>query len=319
MGTSARITVVPEDARAGTVRAALDAAEAELRRVEAKMSSWLEASELSALNSAPPGQPVPLSHETLDVLRSARSLYERTGGAFDATCGPLIDLWREAAEIGRLPEEEALRGARALGGWAGFELEAQQAVRTMRGARVDLGGIAKGYGLDRALAELREAPGLAGGLVDVGGDVKVFGRSPGGGAWRVGLRSPQEGAEAWGRIAVSEGAVCTSGHYARYAEIEDRRYSHIIDPRDGRPAETASLTVTVLAPTATRADAWATALSVLGPEGLARLANEPGVEALVVHGSIERPRAVATAGFPPVDDLGGFPPVERRQYAPYAP
>jgi thiamine biosynthesis lipoprotein len=314
MGTTARITAVPaSEARAGQLDAALETAEAELRRVEARMSSWLDASELSALNRAAPGQPVPLSRETLDVLRTARSLYERTGGAFDATCGPLIDLWRAVAESGRLPERDALARARALGGWAGFELGDGEARRTEAGARIDLGGIAKGYGIDRATGALREAPGVHGGMVDVGGDVRVFGASPSGEAWRVGLRSPREGEGAWGSISVSEGAVCTSGHYARYAEIGGRRYSHIIDPRTGRPAETASLTVTVLAPTAIRADAWATALSVLGPAGLEQLAGEPGVEALVVHGNPEQPRAAATAGFPPVEDLGGFPSVERRQ------
>jgi thiamine biosynthesis lipoprotein len=315
MGTSARLTAVPDreaEAHEGAMEAALDDAEAELRSVEAAMSSWLDASELSALNRAPVGEPVPLSAETLAVLKAAQRLYDTTGGAFDVTCGPLIDLWREAADAGELPALDALERARSVSGWAGFELREGEAVRTMEGARIDLGGIAKGYAIDEAVETLREAGGVAGGLVDVGGDVRVFGASPGGGAWQVGLRAPEEQPRPWGKIAVSDGAVATSGHYARYFEIDGKRYSHIIDPRTGRPAEEASLTVTVVGPSALRADAWATALAVLGPEGLDELASEPGLEAFVVHGPAEAPRAIATSGFPPIEDLGGLPPVTRR-------
>lgn len=318
MGTSARITVVPEIAYGGRVTAeegqlqgALDGAEAELRAVEASMSSWLDASELSVLNRAPVGEPVPLSEETLDVLRTAREMFERTGGAFDVTAGPLIDLWRRAAESGELPGKPEIERARSLSGWNGFELRDGAAVRTLEGARIDLGGIAKGYAIDRAVDVLRGAEGVAGGMVDVGGDVRVFGPSPGGGPWRVGLRAPEDLPRAWGKLDVTDVAVCTSGHYARYFEIDGERYSHIVDPRTGRPAQDASLTVTVLAPTALQADVWATALSVLGRAGLDHLEGERRVEAFVVQGPADAPRAVTTPGFPPIDDLGQLPPITR--------
>ncbi|HBO43241.1 MAG TPA: hypothetical protein DD670_04760, partial [Planctomycetaceae bacterium] len=147
-------------------------------------------------------------------------------------------------------------------------------------AQVDLGGIAKGYAIDRALAAVRAA-GTEGGLIDVGGDVAVFGKPPKGSFWPVDVRNPF-GPGVLTRLHIVEGAVCTSGDYARFQTIEGRRYSHIIDPRTGRPAWSVP-SVTVIAPSAVTADIWATALSVLGPEGLERLPGD--VEAILIEGS----------------------------------
>jgi len=145
------------------------------------------------------------------------------------------------------------------------------------------------------------AYGLVGGLVDVGGDVRCFGRRQDGRAWRVGIRNPfkPEAADLLAMLRVTDRAVCTSGNYFRFVEIGGRRYSHIIDPRPGpnmgMPAD-AIPSVTVLAPTAAVADAWATALSVLGPEGLALLQHDSGVEAMVVTGGPEDYQTHSTGG-----------------------
>jgi thiamine biosynthesis lipoprotein len=201
-------------------------------------------------------------------------------------------LWRQAGKRGRLPTEAELERARAASRWELIALTPTGAIKQAAGAGVDLGGIAKGYGIDRAVAALRGA-GAIGGLVDVGGDLRCFGEAPHGQAWTVQVKDPF-GGDPLGELRLRDAAVCTSGNYARFTEIEGRRYSHIVDPRSGVPAD-AVPSATVAAPTALSADIWATALSVLGRDGLARLPQ--GVEALLVVGSKEDFRVFCTAGF----------------------
>jgi thiamine biosynthesis lipoprotein len=297
MGTSCRLLAVPPgEAGAAEARAvataALERAEAEVRTVEAQMSTWIDASPVSRLNRAPAGLTVELPAPVLTVLERSRVLHADTAGAFDVTCRPLIELWREAGQSGRLPSPAAVEAARQASSWSELVLLPGGARKQRPTARVDLGGIAKGYGIDRAIAAMRAA-GVAGALVDIGGDLRVFGR-PGGAAtpWEVKVRNPAgEGTVATLRILT--GAVCTSGDYARFVEIQGRRFSHIIDPRTGQPA-TAARSATVLAPDAMTADGWATALCVLGETGLSRLPR--GVEALLVSGGPASLRAVVTPG-----------------------
>ena len=294
MGTECELKAVVPANRAGEARAALKRAERALRRVEALMSSHLADSEISRLNTAPPGALVPLSPWTLQVLRKAHSLWKTTGGAFDITCRPLLRLWKEGARRKRLPSEKEIQTARAASHWDLLELLPKGARKKAPGLQVDLGGIAKGFGIDRALEAMKKA-GAEGGLVDVGGDLRVFGTSPGpGGTWKVKVRSPF-GPSPLGSIDLREGAVCTSGGYFRYVEIQDRRFSHILDPRTGRPAEAAA-SVTVLGPNASLTDAWATALAVLGKEGLTFLEKERGLEALIVTGTRTSPETTLTPG-----------------------
>jgi len=308
MGTNTKLTVV---ARAGSDVApqALAAAEAALRRAEVLMSWRLDGSEVSAVNAASPGEFVELSPETLEVLKLSKRIWRESGGAFDVTCFPIIALWAKAGrveppEARRVPGPEALAAAREASSWKHFAFQQAGVTKSVATARIDLGGIAKGYAIDRALEAIRAA-GAAGGLVDVGGDIRCFGRPAQGGRWTIDIRDPFGSDKPLTTLSLSAAAVCTSGHYARHSEIEGRRYSHIVDPRpDGRQppysplrAETAPASVTVIAPTAATADAWATALAVLGPGGLHRAPTDRGVEALLVVGSPESPRMHMTPGF----------------------
>jgi thiamine biosynthesis lipoprotein len=297
MGTSCRLVVFPPrgdpDRDADRVtEAALANAEAALRQVEIEMSTWIEATPVSRFNRAPAGVLVPLPASVVHVLRESQIHHTQSDGAFDVTCRPLIELWRAAGESGRAPTQRAIASARAASTWDAIHLTDAGATKTRPGVRVDLGGIAKGYAIDRAIDAMRDA-GAAGGLVDVGGDVRVFGTHAGDAAWDVQLRDPS-GEGVAGALRIPAGAVCTSGDYFRFVEIEGRRFSHIVDPRTGRPAQGVR-SATVVAPNALTADAWATALSVLGEAGLARLPR--GVEALLILGERESPRAVGTAGF----------------------
>ena len=305
MGTRCALAVVVSGGEPRRGERALRAAESELRRLEGLLSTWIDASEISGLNRAEAGGEVPLSGDSIAVLRRARQLWQATGGAFDITAGPLIEGWRRAAAEGRLPSPEELETLRGASRWEDLELSAGGAVKARSRLRVDVDGIAKGYAIDQALEAMRRV-GAVGGMVEVGGDLRVFGESPGAGGWLVGVYDPFAERPA-GEIEVADRAVCTSGGYSRFVEIDGRRYSHILDPRTGQPADVV-VSATVLAGDAATADAWATALSVLGPEGLA--SRPPGVEALLLVAEDERPRGLATPGFPALDGPS-LPAIER--------
>jgi thiamine biosynthesis lipoprotein len=292
MGTSCTLAAVARPGERTRAEKALREAEGVLRSVEARMSTWLADSEVSRLNAAGAGERTPLSAETLEVLRAARQAARQTHRAFDVTCRPLVELWRRAGDEGTAPTDEQCDDARAASNWELIELEDSGATKHGADARVDLGGIAKGYAIDRALAVLRRG-GLAGGMVEVGGDLACFGRRADGRDWAVDVKDPF-GPGRLVKVKLRDGAVATSGDYARYVQIGGKRYGHVIDPRTGRPADAAA-SVTVAAPTAMTADVWATALSVLGPEGLGRLPE--GVEALMVVGSEDAYQIFSTAGF----------------------
>jgi thiamine biosynthesis lipoprotein len=237
------------------------------------MSTYDSGSELSCLNRAATGERVPLSGSTVEVLEEARRLSERTGGAFDVTVRPLMKLWESSARRDRVPSAAELKTARRRMGLENLDLGPDSATKHLEALEISLDAIAKGYAIHRAVEAMR-GHGLTGGLVDVGGDIECFGRPLDGRAWRIAVQHPRSAdrlltLELGGQLPGR--AVCTSGDYRRYMTIAGRRYSHIIDPRSGRPAEAAA-SVTVIGPDAFQADGWATALSVLGPnQGLARL------------------------------------------------
>ncbi|HUT91184.1 MAG TPA: FAD:protein FMN transferase [Thermoguttaceae bacterium] len=292
MGTTCALAAVVPYRERTHAEEALRRAEAALRMVEARMSVWLADSEISRLNAARSGEETPLSPGSLEVLRAAREAAIETGGAFDVTCRPLVELWRRAGEQGVVPAESERNDARAASNWELLELTDRGVVKRADRVCVDLGGIAKGLGIDRAVEVLRRA-GVAGGMVVVGGDLACFGEQADGRDWPVDVKNPF-GPGRLAQLRVRGGAVATSGDYARYVEIAGKRYGHIIDPRVGRPTEAAQA-VTVVAPTALTADIWATALSVLGPEGFRRLPEH--VDALMIVGSKDDHEILCTAGF----------------------
>ena len=300
MGTLARLTAVAADEP--TADAALQAGCQALEEVNRLMSDYIDDSEIGRLNRAAAGEAIPLSPPTMHCLRRALEISAQSGGAFDVTCRPLIQLWRTAAREKHLPDEEKLRTVHSLIGADKIMLDemSRTAARRLDGVQVDLGGIAKGYALDLAAEAMKKA-GSRGGLVDVGGDIVSFGLRENGQLWRIGVRDPFAVTSGEYRYALQfeDAAVATSGVQERFFEIDGKRYSHIIDPRDGRPAEQAP-SVTVIGPDGLTADAWATAFSVLSvAEGKALLqeAGAPAVEVLWISGTAENPQIEMTAGF----------------------
>lgn len=251
-----------------TARRANDAAWLAVARVDSLMSHYRPESEISRLSGAAgTGAWTPLSPATLEVLGAALDWAERSGGAFDPTVGPLMHAWGFFQHEPRRPTGEELARAAALVGFRDVTLEPDAARGRLEraGMLVDLGALAKGYALDRAL-EAMEAAGAVAGLADLGGNVAAFGRGPADdGRWTLGIRHPRDREALVGTVRVAGGSVATSGDYEQMFEEGGVRYSHLMDPRRGEPAR-GVVAVTVAAPDGMTADALSTVLFVLGPD-----------------------------------------------------
>ncbi|HET6584439.1 MAG TPA: FAD:protein FMN transferase [Nannocystaceae bacterium] len=290
MGTSISINVWLDPGRdPADAGAAMNAAFDEIARIEAIMSEWQSTSELSRLNAAAGGEPIPLSPELFFVLKRSKEISEITGGAFDVTFYGVGQLW--TFERGAKPPSAAAIAEKvALVNWRGIELDDAEGTPRGRlarpGMKVGLGAIAKGYAVDRASAVLREH-GFTNHVVEGGGDTYVSG-TKGGKPWMVGVQNPVRegpGPHVIGGLPSSNRAVVTSGDYERYFEYEGRRYAHIFDPRTGYPLEESksALSVTLVGANATDADAYCTAVAVMGPErGMAFVEERPELEAIII-------------------------------------
>jgi thiamine biosynthesis lipoprotein len=256
-------SIAPDSARAG---AALAAARHAVFRVDSLMSTWQPESEISRLNArAGTGEWQSLSRETLTVLIAAQRVAEASEGAFDISVGPLMEAWGFRSPRRGRPAAAALDSARARVDYRALEVDSAggRARLARAGMAVDLGAIAKGYALDLAAAGMRAA-GADAGMVDLGGNVNVFGAPEAGRAWSVGILDPAQPGRTLGTIELREGSVATSGDYEQFFEYGGVRYSHIMDARTGAPAR-GTAQVTVVAPTGLQADALSTTLFVLGP------------------------------------------------------
>ena len=256
-----------------------------IRQLNGILSDYDAQSELRRLcATAGNGRAVPVSEDLWRVLAAAQAVSEQSQGAFDATVGPIVRLWRRARRQRQMPSSERLQEARQLVGYRLVALEPKtHAVRLGRaGMGLDLGGIAKGYAVDEALKVLRKH-GIRRALVDAGGDIRLGDPPPDRKGWRIGVAPLEVAAKPSRYLSLSGCAIATSGDAWQYVEIRGRRYSHIVDPRTGLGLTDHS-SVTVVAPDGTTADALASATSVLGPErGLKLVENTPGVAALIVR------------------------------------
>ena len=256
--------------------------DAALADVDAKMSTWRDDSELSAIRAAE--GPVDVSAETVFVVREALVLAEATGGAFDPTVQPLVELWGFHGERRTTaPTDEELKAARDQVGWEKVVVTATTV--DSGGTALDLSAIAKGHAVDR-VSQALSAVHLADHLVEVGGEVRAMG-SGSAGPWRLGVDRPEEGLAPGQQLAAIAGltnvGMATSGNYRNTYEIDGQRVVHTLDPRTGKPALGKVASATVVAPDCRTADGWATALMVLGPEqGLKLVEARPDIDALLL-------------------------------------
>jgi thiamine biosynthesis lipoprotein len=283
MGTVFRIVLFAPDE--GDARAAAEEAFARIRELDEKLSDYDRESELSRLCAraaeSAPTPAVEVSADLIEVLNRAQEIARRSAGAFDPTLGSLVRLWRRSARQGELPTPARLAEAREAAGFEKLELDLEgRRVRLLaRGLALDLGGVGKGFACDQALACLARA-GFPSALVDGGGDLALGRAPPGEAGWIVELTPFGAGSSA--ALSLSNCGVATSGDRYQSVEIDGRVYSHVLDVRTGLGLER-RVAVTVIAPDATAADAWATALSVLDPAAGIELMEElEGHEARVL-------------------------------------
>jgi thiamine biosynthesis lipoprotein len=281
MGTVAEVAVVAADE--APAQAAIDAAFAELRRIEALMTAHDDASDVGRANLAADG--VSVSPETALVVEEALRWSEATDGAFDPCIGGAVRLWdvQHRSE----PPADALVGRFASRGlWRKLDVASFRGLPALRlhddDARLDLGGIAKGWAVDRAAQALRDR-GFRDGLVNVGGDLVAMGESASGGPWRVGVQSPDDPDVCVATIDASDTAIATSGDYVRFFQWHGRRYHHLIDPGTGAPRLTPVHSLTIEAPTCFAADAAATAVYGAPSDVAARVLGVRAPGARVVH------------------------------------
>lgn len=273
MSTSVEVTL-PDDADAAVHAAGVFAI---FRAVEEEANEWREGSPLARVNAAAGGEAVSVPTPTYELVRRGVEIGRLTGGKFDLTWAALWDLWDFRAR--RVPLQEEIASRLPLIDYTRVELGDGTVRLPEAGMKIGLGGIAKGWALDRARDYL-QAHGRRDYLVSAGGQVYAGGHNADGQPWRVGVRDPDGAAtSALALLGVSNASVSTSGDYERYFEHDGVRYHHILDPDSGWPAR-GLRAATVVSPDATLADAASTAIMVAGPDGAAAMARALGVEAL---------------------------------------
>ncbi|MFC1850616.1 FAD:protein FMN transferase [candidate division CSSED10-310 bacterium] len=279
MGTSIEIQVLAPSQAVG--QTALEAAMAEIQRIDALMSTYRSDSEIQAINRQAGKSPVPVSTETWSVVQKAVQMSNLTGGAFDITYKPLWTLWQQSGSLAPPVNKDIVETLKLVGSKnITFSAENRTIFLSVPGMNIDLGGIAKGYAVDCAIQILKNH-GLEHAIVNAGGDLRAIGHKQDR-AWTAGIRHPRSKKEIIATLPVQDEALVTSGDYERYLIINGKKYAHILDPRTGYPVQHV-VSVTVIAPTALEADAFSTAIFVLGSRDGIALANTiPTIEALVI-------------------------------------
>lgn len=283
MGTIVEITV--KEARPGVVEAAF----AEIERLEALMSSYIPTSDVSKVTAAAGGGKVTVSPEVIEVVETAVKVARLSGGAFDPTVGVLGALWDFGGESARVPEKKELEKVLLLVDYTRIIIDPDRRLLSLgtESMRLDLGGIAKGYIVMKAV-QILEAQGVRWGIIRAGGDMVVFQEDkelPGAEPFTIGIQHPRESGKLLGAIRLIDGAFATSGDYERFFIKGDERYHHILDPATGYPAR-GSRSVTIIAASPadpTMADGLSTAVFVMGPtKGMALIESIDGVEGVIV-------------------------------------
>ena len=283
MGTRySAVFFAPAGIDLGAIGAALFAG---VDRVDCQMSTWKADSDLSRLNAAPLQQWQPVPPQLWTVLDAALRVGRESGGAFDIGVGALVNAWGFGATNPQ-PDAQQIRALGQRQHLAASELLdidlANQRVRKQAALALDLSGIAKGYGVD-ALAHCLDGFGITRYLVGIDGEMRAKGSKPGGQAWAVAIEKPvRHRREVMGVMELTDAAIATSGDYRHWFEVAGQHYAHTIHPASGRPLDNRLASVTVVMPSCMLADAWATALLVLGAPAATELAQQRGMTALLV-------------------------------------
>lgn len=280
MSTYVTITVVADNPY--EAEAAIDSAFAGLRTMATELSFWTKDSEIAAINNSAGKDAVKVSPQAFEVIAHALAISRNTSGAFDPTIGPLIHLWDYRSKT--IPSQSSLAHALSRVDYRKVIVNAPDQTVMLNDPQMsfDTGGIAKGYGADRAV-EILKARGIGSGLVAVAGDIRAFGRRADGMPWRVGIKNPRSDnpEDIIAYLDLKDEAISTSGDYERFFIKDGKRYHHIIDPKTGYPALGAMAT-SVIAGKAVLTDGYATGVFIMGPEKGLALLNTLHLEGLII-------------------------------------
>lgn len=279
MGTVIEITLIGNHERQAN-KAALQAFH-EMKRIEQLMSPKVESGDVFRINQSSGKKWVKVSKETFAVIKKAQEISQLTAGGFDITIGPLIELWKKAREKNIPPSIEEVREKLGLVNFKNLEMDQEGKIfLKKRGMAIDLGGIAKGYAVDRAFDVLISL-GYKNLIVNAGGDLRVGG-TKNNKPWSIGIQNPREPEKILTRISVSDRAVATSGDYEKFFIFQSKRYHHILNARDGFPGGNYQ-SVTIISKDCITADGLATAIFILGDERKHALCQKlNGIQCLIV-------------------------------------
>ncbi len=284
MGTYAEISVYDPDT-VGAAQAIKEAFE-EMDRLDLLMSNYKPSSELSRINREAPQGPTGCDPVLLRVIEEALGYSTLTEGAFDITVEPLVSKWGFYTGEVRVPDADEIESILPAVSYENVNIQGQGDSKLISfrhpGTRIDLGGIGKGYAVDKAV-EVLKGRGITSALVNLGGNIYALGHPPGAVGWKIGVQHPRERDILLGYLELENVGVATSGDYERFFTVDGQRYSHIIDPRTGRPVQEV-ISVTVTADNATEADALSTGVFILGPErGMELLEDREGAGGIIAY------------------------------------
>ena len=301
-GTTYNISARPADQNEGLDRERVQTdVEARLNEIDRLMSTYRDDSDVSRFNAAAAGTWFSVDAETVRVVALSQQISNWTDGAFDVTVAPAVRLWNfgsGSSDTFSLPSPAEIAATQSIVGGAKLEVRSDPPAlrKLVEGLEVDLSAIAKGYAVDEVCQLLESVDHY---MVEIGGEVRVKGSNRDGSPWRIGIELPVKGKRRMDAIvSLDNMALATSGDYRNFFEHEGVSYSHTIDPKTCRPVEHQLASVTVLAETCAQADAWATAISVMGPEVGYRWAESNGVPAMMMTRANDGFKRQTTSTFP---------------------
>ena len=280
MGTRFEITLVSTQEAANQY---LNAAQGEIERIERLISSWDANSQTAEINRQAGITPVKVAKELYDLIARSIEISKITQGAFDISYAALDPVWFFDGRMKAVPSEfERLKSVQNIG-FKDLVLNAKEQTVYLpkKGMKIGFGAIGKGYAAD-ATKKLMKSLGVSSGIINASGDLTSWGKKPDGTDWQVGISNPENPAKVFSWFPVRDAAVATSGNYEKYVTLEGKQYSHIMDPRTGMPVSGIK-SVTVFAPKAELADAFATAVFIMGIDtGIDTISQLPGMSCIIV-------------------------------------
>lgn len=281
MGSAFDITVVADNAKQGNdyINLAIE----EITRIEKLISSWDTNSQTSKINRQAGISPVKVDLELFNLIERAKEISKLTDGAFDVSYASMDNIWKFDGSMFKMPSEENIKTSVSKVGYHNIILDKTDntVFLKQKGMKIGFGAIGKGYAADNAKALLIKK-GVSAGIINASGDMNTWGKQPNGKEWKVAITNPLNKNKAFALLPITNGAVVTSGNYEKFISFNNKRYTHIIDPRTGYPSS-GIISVTVFAPKAELADALATSVFVMGIDtGVNRINQLPKIECIII-------------------------------------